>query len=170
MNVVRITQQTAILAGLTSINILAYSSLVLAQQRACVTTDESTTVCGILQTKPSKENNNYPVFEKEGFAIKLNGCKKISTDVIECQFALKNLRDTNRGVTFTSARLFDDSGISTDGEGGGFSKGEGGAHIPPGISLRGFTRFKGVAKNSKLVLLELSFNGEDGRFMTQFKL
>jgi hypothetical protein len=157
MNVVRITQQTAILAGLTSINILAYSSLVLAQQRA-------------LQTKPSKENNNYPVFEKEGFAIKLNGCKKISTDVIECQFALKNLRDTNRGVTFTSARLFDDSGISTDGEGGGFSKGEGGAHIPPGISLRGFTRFKGVAKNSKLVLLELSFNGEDGRFMTQFKL
>jgi hypothetical protein len=84
MNIVRITQQAAILASLTSMNILAYSNLVSAQQRVCVTTDEGTTVCGVPKTKPSKESNNnspiVPILEQEGFSIKLNRGSNLRRD------------------------------------------------------------------------------------------
>jgi hypothetical protein len=169
MNLFRITQQTSVIASLISTSFLIHSDLASAQQRACVITDEGTTVCGIPTTKPSNESND--TLNQEGFTIKFNGCKRVQSEIVECSFALRNLRDVKRSVTFSAAKLFDNNGNFSDGQDGSFSKGQLTVEIPSGISLRGFTRFKGVPKNSKLVLVELKFKPDDrDEFSSQFRL
>jgi hypothetical protein len=169
MNLIRITQQASIVASLISTSFLIYSDLASAQQKACVITDEGTTVCGILTTKPINGSND--TLSQEGFTVKFNGCKRVQSEIVECSFALRNLRDAKRTVYFREAKLFDDNGNFSYGQDGGFSRGQLTVEIPSGISLRGFTRFKGVPKNSKLVLLELKLKPDDrDEFSSQFRL
>ena len=66
MNLIHITRRTGIATGLVLASFLTHIDLASAQQKVCVITDESTTVCGIPTTKPIDGSNDPTFRTKKG--------------------------------------------------------------------------------------------------------
>jgi hypothetical protein len=90
MNVVRMFAQTSALSSMILASFLIYNSPVLAQQRACVITDEGDTICGKLTTQTKKPSLNS-VYRKEvdGFVFLLKRCSRYEESV-KCDLTMVN--------------------------------------------------------------------------------
>jgi hypothetical protein len=113
MNLVRMFAQTSVLASMVLSSLSIYSNPVSAQQRACVITDEGTTVCGKLTT-PTKKPNSNPGYRKEvdDFVFLLRGCNR-SGENVRCNLIITNKRsERTLEINRANCKIVDSTGKS----------------------------------------------------------
>lgn len=90
MNPLSISLRTSVLASIVLASISIDINLASAQQRACVITDEGSTVCGKLTTQSKKPTQTAGQRkEADGYVFLLKGCKRLDTN-IKCRLSITN--------------------------------------------------------------------------------
>jgi hypothetical protein len=96
MNIIRTFLQTSILASMVLTSLSIHSNPALAQQRACVITDEGATVCGKLTTQEKKPNQSSEYrYEGVNGIYLLKGCRR-SNRTVRCNFII-----TSKGAEYS---------------------------------------------------------------------
>jgi hypothetical protein len=130
-------------------SLLGFINPVLSQQRACVITDEGTTVCGKLTTSAKKPNRSLEKRQEfDKFVFSLKGCRR-QDENIKCDFAIANRGSEDRLLyVYADSSLVDSNGRSYFGSsleiGEKSSKGEIPLTVSPGINYNAILTFENV--------------------------